>query len=133
MNDDDNDQPSRLLSGRGAYRHLLQEEINARPFARPPHTITWCPPHGAVVAHSSVTDAATMAQNFAGNHPGEIIAVYELVGFAHTPAKPAPFTLVKGDMIEAQAEETNGDQEVAALNPEHQVTESGADPAKVLS
>lgn len=90
----DDDHDSRALSTRGAFRHLIEEEIGDRPFMRPPHTITWCPPHGHVVMAPSQDEAQLAAQTFAGKHPGEVVGVYALVGYAHVPLKPAPFTPV---------------------------------------
>ena len=97
-----------ILRARGAFRHYMATEINERPFTRPPNTIVWIPTDGSVVAHSSIEDAQKMAENYAGAHPGQVMAVYQLMGFCHTPLKPAPFTAANGEavMIEHGSEET---------------------------
>lgn len=79
-------------TGDGAFRHLLENQVgDETAFMRPPFWITWCPPRGAVVACATSDQAQLSASNFAGAHPGAVIAVYQLVGYCHVPVKPAPF------------------------------------------
>jgi len=74
---------------------LREEEIGQRQFAKPPHIISWVPPRGAVLMCPSLEAAQQSASKFAGDHPGDVVAVYQLVGYAFTAPKPAAFTPVE--------------------------------------
>lgn len=75
-----------------ALRHLGEKEIGEDgAYTRPPPFIMWAPPKGSVCASPTVELAQESAQNFAGKHPGQVVAVYGLIGYAFTALKPAPF------------------------------------------
>jgi hypothetical protein len=81
-----------------ACRHLTEEQIGEeRAFVKPPVVVMWCPPSGRVVASSSVEQAQAAAANLAGKQPGTVVAVYQLIGYAHVPLKPAPFVASNPD------------------------------------
>ena len=73
-------------------------------FLKPPFFIMWVPPHGHVVAAPDAALAQRGAAHFAGKNPGQVAAVYQLVGYAYTPLKPAPFLPApEPSLIEAAA------------------------------
>jgi len=74
---------------------VREEEIGDRQFAKPPRIISWAPPHGAVVMCPSLEGAQQAASKFAGDHPGTVVAIYQLVGYAFTTPKPAEFVPVE--------------------------------------
>jgi len=79
------------------YRHLREAQMGEEAaFIRPPFFIMWCPPHGHVIAAPTIEEAQRAASNFAGEHPAKVAAVYQLVGYAHVPFKPASFLPVAG-------------------------------------
>jgi len=113
------------LDGR-ALRHLGAKDIGEDgPPVRPPPFIMWSVPKGAVVASPTVELAQESAQNFAGEHPGQVVAIYGLIGYAYTPRKPAPFLAAPEPSVledARAAQETNVEQAVS----------SGARPARMV-
>ena len=87
------------------YRHFSEEQMgDDQAFSKPPFFIMWVPPHGHVVAAPDAALAQRGAAHFAGKNPGQVAAVYQLVGYAYTPLKPAPFLPApEPSLIEAAA------------------------------
>lgn len=102
-----------LRTNSETYRHLGEQEIgDEQAFVKPPFFIMWCPPHGHVIASPSVEEAQSAAANFAGGHPGTVAAVYQLVGYAYIPRRPAPF--LAAPLSEDGAGDNDGDERARA-------------------
>jgi hypothetical protein len=90
-------------NGDGVFRYLQEQEHgDPEVHSRPPFFITWCPPRGSVVAAISELEAHRGATTFAGDHPGQVVAVYKLVGYAFVPRRPAPFLPVNPEAAEIE-------------------------------
>lgn len=55
---------------------------SSRP-ADAPKVILWIAPRGLPIICRDLADAATGAQRYAGEHPGSLVGVYELIGTAY--------------------------------------------------
>jgi hypothetical protein len=87
------DRTRRLLRTNSAmFHHMNDVQIGDEAVhAKPPALILWCPPDGRPLASPTMEEAQRAASNYAGSHPGTVNAVYQLVGYAYAPLKPAPF------------------------------------------
>lgn len=64
---------------------------------RAPRALLYIPPGGRPVHCPSVEAAQHAATLYAGEHPGRTVAVYQLIGYAHLPARMAEFTPAESD------------------------------------
>ena len=74
--------------------HLVRKDVSAQA-PKAPALIMWVPPSGKVLAGTTLDETMRAAAQFAGEHPGFTVGVYELIGVAHTPIAPAEFTPVE--------------------------------------
>ena len=74
---------------------LREEEIGERQFAKAPRVITWIPPHGAFLTGPSFEAAQQSATKYASDHPGNLVAIYQLVGYSYIAPRRAEFTPVE--------------------------------------
>lgn len=72
---------------------MREETINAEP-RKAPEFIIWVPPSGAAIECPNLEQAQRGAELYAGRKPGLVVAVYQLVGFAHKPVETPDFTPV---------------------------------------
>lgn len=75
-------------------RHLREDDVSEEDVARRPPEILMVCRGGAPVECPTMDDAKRVAEKFSGKHPGTVVGVYQLVGFAFTPERPGSFVEV---------------------------------------
>jgi hypothetical protein len=71
---------------------LKSIEVNEAAPSAPPAYIMYAPPSGAAVECPSIETASKVATNFAARHPGKVVGVYAIVGYAFVPIKSPDLT-----------------------------------------
>ena len=64
---------------------------------RAPQALLYVCPQGSPVHCSSIEQAQSVAQDFAGQNPGRTVAVYQLVGYAFRPVEAPDFVPASSD------------------------------------
>lgn len=72
-------------------RHLNEDDVSEENIVRRPSEIIMACRGGAVVDCPSIEAATDAASKLAGRRPGVVVGVYQLIGFAFTPERPADF------------------------------------------
>lgn len=77
--------------------------------ADPPKVIIWIAPSGLPTICRDIAEASTGASRYAGEHPGKVVGVYELIGSAYVaPSYP--------EMRPVERENTEGTMITQLLN-----------------
>jgi hypothetical protein len=69
---------------------------------RAPRALLYVPPSGAPVNCADVESAQAAAENYAAEHPGRTVAVYQLVGYAFRPIEKPSFTPAESDKAKGE-------------------------------
>lgn len=89
-------------------RHLSEDDVSEEDVVRrPPDVVMWVR-GGSAIECASIEAAGKMASKFAGRHPGVVVGVYQLVGFAITPERPAEFVPLDQKLLASPPQKTEG-------------------------
>lgn len=73
--------------------YQFEKSLTPPPEIQAPEIVTWIPPDGAIIECPSMATAMDAATRFAAIHPGHVVGVYQLVGYARVPLQPPDFIL----------------------------------------